>query len=324
MTSTPSTVGDTSSCCAPTCCGGASAIESAPAAAEDVREKVREGYGRIARAGFSSAPAPTAAPASSCCGGTTTQSSGGCCGGSTFSPKQLAAAVGYSESELASTPEDANMGLSCGNPTALASLKPGEVVIDLGAGGGFDCFIAGKIVGPTGRIIGVDMTPDMVSRARRNIATYRAQTGLDNVEFRLGEIENLPIPDGHADVVISNCVVNLSPDKPRVWREAFRVLKRGGRIAISDLALLKPLPESVRRDVEALVGCIAGAVLVDETRRMAAAAGFTDIVLNSRPQYIRSMADWQDPLYQRIRDSLPPGTSPADYITSLEITARKA
>ncbi len=324
MSTSPTTVRNAQPCCAPSCCNGSSPEESSPAAAEDVREKVREGYGRIARSGSSSALAAPAAAASSCCAGSESKASGGCCGGSTFSPEQLAAAVGYSDEELAATPEEANMGLSCGNPTALASLRPGEVVVDLGAGGGFDCFIAGRRVGPTGRVIGVDMTPDMLTRARRNTATYRAQTTLDNVEFRLGEIENLPLADGSADVVISNCVVNLSPDKPRVWREAFRVLKRGGRVAISDLALLKPLPESVRRDVEALVGCIAGAVPVEDTRRMAAEAGFTDIVLNSRPQYIRSMADWQDPLYQRIRDSLPPGTGPADYITSLEVTARKA
>jgi SAM-dependent methyltransferase len=215
------------------------------------------------------------------------------------------------------------MGLSCGNPTAIASLKPGEAVLDLGSGGGFDAFIAGPKVGPTGRVIGVDMTPAMLSKARRNLDQYRALTGLSNVEFRLGEIEHLPVADESIDVVLSNCVLNLSPDKRQVWREIARVLKPGGRIAISDLALLRPLPDTVRRDLEALIGCIAGAVLVQDTRAMAAAAGLADIVLTEKPQYLKSMDQWQDPLYQKIRDSLPAGTSPADYITSLDIAAEK-
>ena len=170
------------------------------------------------------------------------------------------------------------MGLSCGNPNALAALKPGEVVLDLGAGGGFDVFIAGRKVGPTGRAIGVDMTPEMLAKARKNIAAYRERTGLDNVEFRLGEIEHLPVADASVDVVISNCVINLSPDKPQVWREIARVLKPGGRVAVSDLALLKPLPPAVVERVEALVGCVAGAVLVSETERMAREAGLVEIV----------------------------------------------
>jgi SAM-dependent methyltransferase len=215
------------------------------------------------------------------------------------------------------------MGLSCGNPTAIASLKPGEVVLDLGAGGGFDCFVAGPKVGATGRAIGVDMTPEMLSKARSNIASYTRQTGLNNVEFRLGEIENVPVADGSIDVVISNCVLNLSPDKERVWQEIARVLKAGGRVAVSDLALLRPLPEAVRKDVEALVGCVAGAVLVEETRRMATEAGLTDLVLTAKPHYIDAMTDWQDPLYRRIVESLPAGTKPSDYITSLDVSAHK-
>ena len=171
------------------------------------------------------------------------------------------------------------MGLSCGNPAALAALKPGEVVLDLGSGGGFDVFIAGRKVGATGRAIGVDMTPEMLAKARRNIAGYRKETGLDNVEFRLGEIEHLPVADNSVDVIISNCVINLSPDKPQVWREMARVLKPGGRVAVSDMALLKPLPPEVRKMVEALVGCVAGAVLVSETGRMASEAGLTGIDL---------------------------------------------
>lgn len=196
-------------------------------------------------------------------------------------------------------------------------------MLDLGSGGGFDCFVAGPKVGRSGRVIGVDMTPDMMARARRNIESYRRQSGLDNVEFRLGEIENLPVADASVDVVISNCVLNLSPDKPRVWREIARVLKPGGRVAVSDLALLRTLPESVRADVEALVGCVAGAVLVEEIRSMAADAGLTDIVLTPKPEYIDAMTGWQDPLYRRIVESLPEGTKPGDFITSLDVRAKR-
>jgi len=215
------------------------------------------------------------------------------------------------------------MGLSCGNPTALASLKPGEVVLDLGSGGGFDVFIAGRNVGPTGRVIGVDMTPEMLTKARRNIVSYRKQTDLDNVEFRLGEIEHLPVADASVDVVISNCVINLSPDKPQVWREIARVLKRGGRVAVSDLALLKPLPAAVRETVEALVGCIGGAVLVDETESMARAAGLAEIQLKSKADYVDAMTSFEDPLYQKIVAHLPAGAKASDYVTSLAVAAHK-
>jgi len=282
---------------------------------DSLRSQVREGYAGIARAGGWSA-AQIGAGAQSCCA-----PGGGCCGPATFTPDQLAQAIGYSQRELSFAPEGANMGLSCGNPTAIASLCAGETVLDLGAGGGFDCFIAGAKVGAQGRVIGVDMTPEMVSKARRNIEGYAKQTKLANVEFRLGEIENLPVADASVDVVISNCVLNLSPDKPRVWREVARVLKPGGRVAVSDLALLKPLPDAVRADVEALVGCVAGAVLVEETRAQAEAAGLSDIVLYSKPEYIDAMTNWEDPLYQKIVAALPPGSKPSDYITSLDVTA---
>ena len=292
------------SCCSDSCCG-----DESPVSAHEVREKVRAGYAQIAQSG------------STCCG--TSGAGGGCCGPATFRPEMLAQAIGYSQSELSAVPETANMGLSCGNPTAIASLRPGEIVLDLGAGGGFDCFVAGPKVGATGRVIGVDMTADMLSKARRNLAGYRQQTGLDNVEFRLGEIEHLPVADAGVDVVISNCVLNLSPDKPQVWREIARVLKPGGRVAVSDLALLRELPKLVRDDLEALIGCVAGAVLVEETRGMMIRAGLSDIVLSSKPQYIEAMHGWEDPLYQRIIASLPAGTKPADYVTSLDIAARK-
>jgi arsenite methyltransferase len=274
---------------------------------EAVRQKVREGYGQIASKG------------GSCCGATPT-----CCGSSPAGSQDLAKHIGYSAEELAALPEGANMGLSCGNPNALAALKPGEVVLDLGAGGGFDVFIAGKKIGATGRAIGVDMTAEMLGKARQNITAYRERTGLDNVEFRLGEIEHLPLADGSVDAVISNCVINLSPEKVQVWREIARVLKPGGRVAVSDLALLKPLPPAVLESVEALVGCVAGAVLVSDTERMAQEAGLTDIVLNPKSGYIDGMVDWQDPLYQKILAHLPAGAKPGHYVTSLEITARKA
>jgi arsenite methyltransferase len=290
------------------CCSDSHRIATSPDP-DTVRETVRQGYSRIARGvGACSASATTG---------------GGCCGPASFSPESLAGSIGYHAADLATVPESANMGLSCGNPTALASLRPGEIVLDLGSGAGFDCFVAGPKVGQTGRVIGVDMTPDMVARARRSLPEYRRRSGLDNVEFRLGEIEHLPVADASVDVVISNCVLNLSPDKPGVWREIARVLRPGGRVAISDLALLRPLPEPIRADVEAFIGCVAGAALVEDMRRMIADAGLIDIVLTPKPQYIEAMQHWEDPLYRRIIERLPPGTTPGDYITSLDIAARK-
>jgi arsenite methyltransferase len=272
-----------------------------------LRELVRDGYKKIAQE-----------TSAGCCGAGVS-----CCGSSPQEAEKLARELGYSVEELKALPEGANMGLSCGNPAALAALKPGEVVVDLGSGGGFDIFIAGRKVGATGRAIGVDMTAEMLAKARRNTAAYREQTGLDNVEFRLGEIEHLPIADNTADVIISNCVINLSPDKAQVWREIARVLKPGGRVAVSDIALLKPLPADVLKMVEAMIGCVAGAGLVSETERMARAAGLTDIALTRKPGYIEALTDWEDPLYRKIIEHLPSGAKPADYITSLEVQAIK-
>jgi arsenite methyltransferase len=273
---------------------------------DNVHTLVREGYASIARGDVKEAA----------CGG------GGCCGGTPVDRSALTRMIGYSEEETATVP-DANLGLSCGNPTAIASLTPGKIVLDLGSGGGFDVFIAGPKVGPTGRVIGVDMTPEMLSKARQNAHSYRVQSGLDNVEFRLGEIEHLPVADASVDVVISNCVLNLSPDKPQVWREIARVLKPGGRVAVSDLALLRPLPMPVVGAVEALVGCVAGAVLVQETEQMIHEAGLIDVNLESKSEYIKAMTDWEDPLYRKVADALPAGSTASDFITSLNVTARK-
>lgn len=284
---------------------------------DTVRDTVREGYAKIARDGQWSSVQSTPTAGGSCCGG------GGCCGPTTLTADQVASAVGYANDDLSALPEGANMGLSCGNPTAIAALQHGEVVLDLGSGGGMDCFLAGPRVGATGRVIGVDMTPDMLSKARRNIESYTTQSGLANVEFRLGEIEHLPLADASIDVVLSNCVINLSPDQAQVWREVSRVLKPGGRVAISDLALLKPLPESVVADVEALVGCVAGAKLVDIIRADMEAAGLADIQLAGKPEYVDAMTTWQDPLYQKIIASLPKGSKMSEYVTSLDIAARK-
>jgi arsenite methyltransferase len=280
---------------------------------EATREAVRQRYAGIARETMAETTGPSA---SGCCAPS-------CCG-ERPDVTALAENIGYDAAELRTLPEGANMGLSCGNPTALASLQPGEVVLDLGSGGGFDLFLAGPKVGPAGRAIGVDMTPDMLALARKNLQTYREVTGLDNVEFRLGEIEHLPVADASVDVVISNCVLNLSPDKPQVWRDIARVVKPGGRIAVSDVALLQPLPPAVAATIDALVGCVAGAPLVADTERMMREAGLVDIALEPKPEYVQILGRMQDPFYQTIAAHLPEGTTPADYITSLDISARKA
>ncbi|MEM6749738.1 MAG: arsenite methyltransferase [Planctomycetota bacterium] len=303
---------------------------------DDVREKVRAGYAEIARSGQWSGVAPAATgltvgaseseSAGGCCGGGSGEpgesGGGGCCGPTTLTADQVALAVGYASEDLTVLPAGSNMGLSCGNPTALASLSPGEVVLDLGSGGGFDCFIAGPKVGAAGRVIGVDMTLDMLGKARGNLAGYREQSGLDNVEFRLGEIEHLPVADASVDVVISNCVINLSPDKRQVWREIARVLKPCGRVAVSDLALRKPLPEGVREDVEALVGCVAGADLVDDVRSAVLDAGLGGLEMTAKPQYVDAMTSAEDPLYRRVSAALPEDAKVSDYVVSLDVAAR--
>ena len=271
---------------------------------EKIRDTVRRGYAEIAKG------------KSGCCSG-----SSPCCGSS--APDKLAEVIGYTVEELQVLPEGANMGLSCGNPTAIAGLKPGQVVLDLGSGGGFDVFIAADKIGPEGRAIGVDMTPEMLKKARSSTSKFTENTGLSNVEFRLGEIEHLPVADSSIDVVISNCVINLSPDKQQVWNEIARVLKPGGKASISDLALKRPLPQEVLRSAAAIVSCVAGAVLIDETIIMAKQAGLIDIRIDQEAYSIDLMADCNDPLYKEVRESLPPNGKLSDYIVSVNITTFK-
>ena len=221
---------------------------------EEIGKAVRERYGTIAKQG------------GSCCGPDKS-----CCG-SVDSAENISRSVGYSEEELKAVPEGANLGLGCGNPIALASLKEGEVVLDLGSGAGFDCFLAAKQVGSAGKVIGVDMTAEMLERARENAR----KGGFGNVEFRLGEIENLPVGDNQVDIIISNCVINLSPSKKRVFQEAFRVLRPGGRLMVSDIVLLKDLPKEIKDSVAAYVGCIAGATTKKEYLETVQAAGFRE------------------------------------------------
>ncbi len=254
-----------------------------------VRNSVRSDYTEVARVGGMAG----------CCDTEAT----GCCD----SGAEKSLAMGYSAEELAAAPEGANMGLGCGNPRAIASLRAGETVVDLGSGGGFDAFLAAGPVGPSGLVIGVDMTPAMVSKARANAA----KAGVRNVEFRLGEIEHLPVADSVADVIISNCVINLSPDKAQVFREAFRALKPGGRLAISDVVASKALPAEFRADLKLLSGCISGAAAVDELERWLAESGFVDIRIAPKEESRSFIRDWA------------PGRRVEEYVVSASIEAVK-
>ena len=236
-----------------------------------------------------------------CCG------SGCNCSGTPFDAQDAARALGYSEDDLNAVPDAANMGLGCGNPLAIAALKPGETVLDLGSGGGFDCFLARRQVGVEGQVIGVDMTPDMVMLARQNAQ----KAGYSNVSFRLGEIEHLPVADSTVDVIISNCVINLALEKEQVFRDAFRVLKPGGRLSISDIVATADLPDRIKNDLTMLSGCIAGAEYVENLRSMLQQAGFRDIRLEPKDNSHEILNSWV------------PGSNVEDYVASYLIEAKK-
>jgi arsenite methyltransferase len=258
-----------------------------------VKDMVRARYGSIAAASEASCCAPAAA---SCCGPQAVDTS-----------HDKARRMGYSETELAAVPEGANLGLGCGNPQAIAAMRPGETVVDLGSGAGFDCFLAARQVGETGHVIGIDMTHEMLTKARANAA----RIGAGNVEFRLGELEHLPIADNAADVVISNCVINLVPDKERVFHEAFRVLKPGGRLAVSDIVNTVPLPAELQADPALLCGCVAGAAPAEHIASWLASAGFVDVHLTAKPESRALIATWA------------PGRGIENHIVSAIIEARK-
>lgn len=263
-------------------------------ASDKIRDAVRKSYGEVA----------TANDSGQCCGVDT-----GCCGVSDDAQINalISTRLGYTQADLASVPEGADMGLGCGNPRAIANLKPGEWVLDLGSGGGFDAFLAAQEVGETGRVIGVDMTSEMLAKARANAL----KGGFSQVEFRLGEIEHLPVADNCIDVIISNCVINLSPDKAQVFSDAYRVLKPGGRLAISDVVASVPIPEEMKEDLQLHSACVSGASTVAELTELLAAAGFVDIRIEPKDASREFIQDWV------------PGARVEDYVVSASIEAVK-
>lgn len=257
---------------------------------DQIRQNVRSRYKEIALQEVETGSC--CSPASSCFG----------------SADNVSSKLGYSSEELSSVPDGVNLGLGCGNPQAIAELKPGEVVLDLGSGGGFDCFLASRQVGETGRVIGVDMTPEMLSRARRNAV----KGGYTNTDFRLGEIEHLPVADQTVDVIISNCVINLSPDKQQVFHEAFRVMHHGGRLAISDVVMTAELPVEIKNDLDVIYsGCISGASSVEELKKMLTQSGFKDVTIELKEESRAFIKKWV------------PGSKAEDYIVSAVIKGIK-
>jgi SAM-dependent methyltransferase len=258
---------------------------------QELKDMVRARYGGIAEA---ASGADCCAPVSSC-------------GGSAADPGSKSREMGYSDAELSAVPEGANLGLGCGNPQAIAALRPGEVVIDLGSGAGFDCFLAAGQVGSSGKVIGVDMTHEMLKKARDNAAKIDAP----NVEFRLGELEHLPVADNTADVILSNCVINLVPDKAQVFREAFRTLKPGGRLAITDVVNTAPLPAAFKGNASLLCSCVAGAATIEETETWLAAAGFVDVRVSPKAESRELISSWA------------PGSGIEEFVVSAIIEGRK-
>ncbi|MBI1799221.1 MAG: arsenite methyltransferase [Candidatus Eisenbacteria bacterium] len=285
---TTSSGNSAAACCGPSCCGGEASAQEAASGTSDLRVLVRERYGAVAE-GVSGAA--------------------GCCCGPECAD-QVLSDIGYTADQAAAIPEGANLGLGCGNPLAWAHLRPGETVLDLGSGAGVDCFLASREVGREGRVIGVDMTAAMIDRARTNAA----KGDWSNVEFRLGEIEHLPVADGTVDAIISNCVVNLSPDKAQVFREAHRALRPGGRMVVSDLVWLRPLPEVLRHDVDLYVGCVAGASLKEDYLALIRAAGFRDVEVVHEGTYAVGV------------DALPPDSplrEAFEVVASIKVKASK-
>jgi SAM-dependent methyltransferase len=300
---------------------------------EQIRNSVRQRYGEVARRQTASCCSTPASSAASCCGsipnasasccadapanantsccGSAPASASACCGApdgeSLAAQLEKAVRLGYTLDDLLAAPPGANMSLGCGNPGAIAALRPGEVVLDLGCGGGFDCFLAAQRVGEKGRVIGVDMTPDMLLQARANAQ----QSELKNVEFRLGEIEHMPVADGSVDVIISNCVINLSPDKEAVFQEAYRVLKPGGRLAIADTVATVPLSEAARQDMALWAGCISGSAFVGDLERMLQQAGFAEISIRPKDESREMIREWA------------PGHGVEEYVLSATIEAAK-
>ncbi len=271
---------------------------------KDIKEVVREKYGNIATT------------SGSCC------SAASCCGDDS-SLVQSGRRIGYSDQDLSSTPDGANLGLGCGNPIALASLKAGETVLDLGSGAGFDCFLAARQVGREGKVIGVDMTPEMIEKATENAR----KISIDNVQFRLGDIEHLPVADGSIDVIISNCVINLAPNKSKVFREAFRVLKPGGRLMVSDIVLKRPLPYSIKNSIAAYIGCVAGASLKEDYLQEMREAGFESILVQSEAPFPVDCLT-TDPMVAGLAESVDlsleePAHQAADCVSSVRIAGIK-
>lgn len=284
------------SCCAPSCCDETENATSSKSAAEQntLREGVREMYARVATAMTED---DCGGPAASCCGTSDDAAIN----------TLISTRLGYSQAELDLAPEGADMGLGCGNPKAIAAIQAGETVVDLGSGGGFDCFLASPQVGKTGQVIGIDMTPDMISKARNNAS----KGNFNNVEFRLGEIEHIPVPDNTVDVIISNCVINLSPDKAQVFRETFRILKSGGRIAVSDVVATIELPEEMKNDPLLIAGCMGNAALIEDLQRDLEAAGFSQISIQPKDDSREFIKDWA------------PGLGVENYVVSASIEAVK-
>ncbi len=302
-------------CCDTGCCGGSDDVvqiatpksskaragaddaATSPMSDDDVRSTVREAYAKVAEQSSAAALVGDAAMGAAA----------SCCGDSGEMAAAMSEKLGYTSDDVTSVPEGANMGLGCGNPMAIASLKEGETVVDLGSGGGFDCFLSAKQVGEAGRVIGVDMTPEMVSKARKNAE----KGGYENVDFRLGEIEHLPVADNTADVIISNCVINLAPDKAVVYEDAFRALKPGGRLAISDVVMTAELPEEMLNDPVLLASCVAGALQVDQIESILQEAGYEQVVVKPKDESREFIREWT------------PDGNIADYVMSANIEAVK-